>query len=105
MGSLDISRNQNGISIRFSSRNSSRKTSLLNILPGTYLLRRKSKEEPDLRISFVTKEKGPPRHLQIKEMKDGEVGVNHNNKQLIAKSIEGLIAQMDGLKKPYSPKK
>ena len=75
---------------------------LSNDPPGTYLLRRKSKEEPDLRISFVTKKKcrRGHSHLQIKEMEDGQVGVNHNDKQLIDKSIEGRIAQMDGLEKP-----
>ena len=80
---------------------------LSNDPPGTYLLRRRSKEDPELRISYVTKEKGHRgySHLQIKEMEDGHVGVNQYNKQLIAKSIEGLIAQMDGLKKPYIPKK
>ena len=68
-------------------------------------MRRKSEEEPDLRMS-ITKEKGQrPVHLEIKEMQDGQVGVNYNDKQLRAKSINGLIAQMDGLKKPYEKKK
>ena len=80
---------------------------LSNDPPGTYLLRRKSKEDPALRISFVTEENGQRgyKHLRIKEMDDGRIACKQNNKQCIAKSIEGLISQMDGLRNPYSPKK
>ena len=80
---------------------------LSNDPPGTYLLRRKNKKDPDLRISFVTEETGPEKikHLKIKEFEDGHIACQQNNQQFIAKSFEGLIAQMDGLKDPYIPKK
>ena len=79
---------------------------LSNDPPGTYLLRRKGKEDHGLRISYVTEEIGQKRyaHLQIKEMEDGRIACKQNNKQFTGKSIEELISQMDGLRNPYSPK-
>ena len=79
---------------------------LSNDPPGTYLLRRKGKEDHGLRISYVTEEIGQKRyaHLQIKEMEDGRIACKQNNKQFTAKSIEELISQMDGLRNSYSPK-
>ena len=81
---------------------------LSNEPPGTYLLRRKSKDDPDFRITFVTEEEEGHKeytHLRIKEMENGGIACKQNGKQFEAESLEDLIAQMDGPRYPYSPKK